>query len=531
MTVSIHEDSLRNVFTNVNDDQVSFFIRENSGKNQEAKDYLFAAINEDSVKTNSFENATMDFRTFDWKSLGQDRNWWWQIQALPFLAWFVACRKLLSVEERKLAAKFCKESLVNWVEIIPEDDDKTLRWHDHATSYRLTNLFSWLFSLWLDDELDGYVQELDSPYLMEGILHRHITWLSEDKNYSKHTNHGFDQATSVYIIGLYTNYPVWKSFFELSETRLIEEIEFAYTDEGVHKENSPGYHVFMLRRLSRFSKLNKLCANNVSKKAMLLEERATNFKEALTLPDGTLPIIGDTRGEHFVDEYQYPTDVTIFDYSKSGYIIVKGSVLGKPLYLIVKNCFDSVYHRHDDDLHIYLNYDNIDLLSDGGLGAHNEKDPRRISLRSNECHNVPYIAGRKALRNKKLLESAPTLSITNNVIEAESFLYGHKIKRTIDITQIALGLIEVTDVIDGLETGLMENLFFHQFGDVSLEDSNATLCVDGRKKLAISFGSDNVKARIKERPFSKQYGVYESAPSLEINASEHCRFSFCVRLI
>nr|WP_136251677.1 heparinase II/III family protein [Ningiella ruwaisensis] len=524
-------NSLKNVFENVNTDQVAFFVKENSGRNKEAKDCLLLAMNENIVEIKSFDNAHIDFRTFDWKTTGQDRNWWWQIQALPFLTWFVSSRKLLSLEERRLAAKFCKDSLVNWIEITPEDDDKTLRWHDHATSYRLTNFFNWTFSLWLDDELNDFIQDIDLPYRMEDILKKHIAWLSEDENYSKYTNHGFDQATAVFIIGLYTSYPVWKPFFELSENRLIEEIEFAYTEEGVHKENSPGYHIFMLRRLNRFNKLGELYANKVSEKAIILEERAKLFKEALTLPDGTLPLVGDTRGGHFVEKYDFPRELTIYDYSKSGYVIIKGHVLDKPLYLMVKNCFDSVYHRHDDDLHIYLSFDNIDLLSDGGLGSHNERDPLRISLRSNECHNVPYIAGEKALRNRKSLASAPTLSVTEDIIVAESFLYGRKIKRTIDISQLETGAIAITDVVDGKEKGLMENLFFHQFADVSLKNSNATISVGGQKRMAISFGSENIKVETKERPFSKQYGVYENAPALEIDASEGSHFSFEVRLI
>ncbi|MDO6578821.1 heparinase II/III domain-containing protein [Alteromonas stellipolaris] len=530
MTVTTQNNSLKNVFENVNDEQISFFLRENAGKNQEAKYNLFAAINESTVKTNSFEDVNIDFRTFDWTSSGQDRNWWWQVQALPFLGWFVACRGLLSVKERSLAAQFCKDSLVNWIEIIPEDDDKTLRWHDHATSYRLTNLFNWLFCLWLDDDLNEFGQELDCPYSMEGILKRHISWLSEDENYSKHTNHGFDQATVVFIIALYTNYPNWKSFFELAEDRLIEEIEFAYTEEGVHKENSPGYHIFMLRRLTRFSKLGDLHTNKVSDRAMLLEERATDFKEALTLADGTLPLVGDTRGGHFVEKYDYPSELTVYDYSESGYVIVKGNVLDKPLYLMVKNCFDSVYHRHDDDLHIYLSYDDIDLLSDGGLGAHNEKDPRRITLRSNECHNVPYIFGKKAIRNRKTLVGDPTLHVSEGFIVAESFLYGQKITRTVDISHLASGSIEITDVIDGEEKGMMENLFFHQFANVSLENNQAIISVDEQKRMTIAFGSENIRAETKDRPFSKQYGVYESAPSLIIDASEQSRHSFRVRL-
>lgn len=531
MAETTRKNSLKNVFKSVNDDQISFFVRENTGKNQEAKDSLLAAINKNIVKTNSFEDASIDFRAFEWVSKGQDRNWWWQIQALPFLAWFVACRKLLSAQERKLAALFCKDSLINWIEIIPEDNDKTLRWHDHATSYRLTNLFNWLFCLWLDDELSEFVEELDIPYSMEDILSKHISWLSEDENYSKHTNHGFDQATAVFIIRLYTNHSTWKPFFELSENRLIGEIDFAYTEEGVHKENSPGYHIFMLRRLTRFRKLGELCANKVSEKAGLLEERATNFKEALTLEDGTLPMVGDTRGGHFVEKYRFPSDLTVYDYSKSGYVVVKGYILDKPLYLMVKNCFDSVYHRHDDDLHIYLSYDNIDLLSDGGLGAHNEKDPRRISLRSNECHNVPYIFGKKAIRNRKVLAGVPTLRVTNGFIVAESFLYGQKVKRTININQLGSGLVEITDVIKGAEKGMMENLFFHQFANVSLENSQATISVEEQRRMVISYGSENIKVALKERPFSKQYGIYESAPSLEIDASENKEFSFSIQLL
>lgn len=142
-----------------------------------------------------------------------------------------------------------------------------------------------------------------------------------------------------------------------------------------------------LKQLRTLAELGDLEITLISEKYI---EKAEAFLRAITLPSGNLPMLGDTQDDDKGLSYEQKEEIDILDYSNSGYLIVRGSVLKKDFHLIFKSSHLSNYHRHDDDLSVHLYYDGKVVLGDGGLGSHNEKDPRRIALRSKAAHNVPH---------------------------------------------------------------------------------------------------------------------------------------------
>jgi hypothetical protein len=102
----------------------------------------------------SFEDSDLDISTFDWQSLDRDRNWWWQLQALPFLNWYVNSYSLQSDGERVHYFSICLDAIHNWTNQAKQNKDSPLVWHDHAAALRVRNLTNWLVCQVPDDCID-----------------------------------------------------------------------------------------------------------------------------------------------------------------------------------------------------------------------------------------------------------------------------------------------------------------------------------------------------------------------------------------
>ena len=310
------------------------------------------------------------------------------------------------------------------------------------------------------------------------------------KNYSKHTNHGFDQALIQYQIGLSFYSDVFSDSFDIGSERLMDELKFAFTEEGVHKENSPGYQSFMLARVQSLIALRGLGDSIISPLAEEYKDKASSFLCAITLPDGTLPLIGDTRGAVFGERNEITQDLIVYDYAASGYVIIKGrDSSGLEFCLILKNSHESNYHRHDDDLSLYFYYDGVTFFGDGGLLSYNEKDPHRIFLRSPLAHSVPVL-NRDAIRDRNKLSEFPTIEwVTDSVFKATSWMFGVKVTRQIDFTDICLGKIVVLDQCIAPESvELKSNFMIPDCDDIKIIQ-NEVLLQNGCRTVSLSSDS------------------------------------------
>lgn len=512
----MYPESVADIFEALKPEAREFVLKEVKGNNKESKDKLVKAIVMHKVETKSFPGADIDFLTFDWCSIEMDRNWWWQMQALPFLDWFAQSHRLFDAAEQATMVDYCLAALQQWLAQEPNSENSPLRWHDHATAYRLTNIVNWMLVLSENPQLVQQVFDASPEIKFSEVLNQHLLWLTEEKNYSQYTNHGFDQALAVYSLGLYVGCGFWVHEVSTAESRLVDEVSFAFTEEGVHKENSPGYHVFMMRRLEKLVRLERIGGSGVAAEARKIQEGAERFLGAITLPDGTLPMVGDTRGSQKGAPEELVERPSVYDFSKSGYVVVKGLFQGKPYYLLVKNCHESNYHRHDDDLSIYLYFDGKVLLADGGLGSHNEKDEKRIGLRSYRSHCIPYVEG-KALRRPGALDFKPTLKVQDDLIVGRSAMFGKAIERTVDFKRISEGVINVADKIDeSVSLALCANIISEVDVVKSKEECGGWSFIDDDRSLAsLRIGAGHISEK-SDRILSREYGKYESVHGLSI---------------
>lgn len=385
----------------------------------------------------------LNLESFSWENSGQDRNWWWQIQALPFLTWYIDSWEVMNAEEKSEAFEFCIKSFSNWSSITNEKTP--LLWHDHATAFRLRSLSNWVTFVLLKEEKIS--DDVLNKFLSSIKIHLHF--LSEEKNYSKHTNHGFDQALMVYTLSLIWNqYSILKQEGDKAKLRLIDELEFAFTKQGVHKENSPGYQKFMLSRLEQLIRLEKLGDSELNILAKELYSKAKKFLKVISMPNGLLPMIGDTKGNDVGLEKQLTKELVVHDYSESGYCIVEGLIKNDIDFQLIFKCgHESDYHRHDDDLSIHLYYDGEVIFGDGGLGFYQENDEKRLFLRSAEAHTSTYVKQRVAIRKRKLLASTPSIFYDdkNNILIGETSCWGGRLRREIDLNQLNSGVFTIVD--------------------------------------------------------------------------------------
>jgi hypothetical protein len=458
---------------------VPYIEKSSSGKNADAFRKLNKLVNDKILELKNFPDYSLDLETFDWLQVDQDRNWWWQMQSLPFLDWYMSSRQLHGEHSQKLL-DFCVNAICNWRLAAESNSDSPLAWHDHATAYRLRYLANWYVMLDSSAEKDG---DFDLPLgeLVASMLFKHLNWLIEEENYSKHTNHGFDQAMIVFVASNYFDHEAFKKYSDVSQERLVDELQFAFTEQGVHRENSPGYQKFMTGRLENLKGLHDLGDVHVSTLAQKLVKKAGAYLRAVTLPNGLLPIIGDTTGSD-PGQLEQMEELIVHDYSLSGYVIVKGlDRSNKAFCLIFKNCHDTNYHRHDDDLMLYFFYDGEVVLGDGGLYKLDESDPVRQYLRSPWAHSLPIREAVPVRDVNKLLHRPNIFWINEHSFTGESWMFGTRLTRTVDFSEIRDGIVSVCDEIESVDENLTINFYFDKLRPFSMIDKNMFVDFDSFK--------------------------------------------------
>lgn len=469
----------------------------------------------------NFDDTELDVCDFDWQSLDCDRNWWWQLQALPFLNWFTSSQELLSDAEVKRYFSMCLDSISCWVNKAKKNKKSPLAWHDHATAFRLRNLVSWLLFCHSRGLLVGDDARTES---LADLVVEHLDWLQEDENYSNFTNHGFDQAMVALTIGLMFDREDFELYRQQNRERLKGEVTFAFTEEGVHKENSPGYQKMMLGRLKLLKTLAPLGEKEISQMGEHYIEKAEAFLRAVTLPNGSLPLIGDTRGSDtglLTEAVDARNGVHVYDYSKSGYVIFKGvDGVGKGFFVLLKNCHFSNYHRHDDDLMLYVFYDGKVVFGDGGLLNHNEKDPKRVFLRSHFAHSAPYI-NQKVIRNRASLIEPPSIKLdAHGSVVMSSFMFGEEIQRCVNVSYQDALAISVKDSRAEFDIDeIFSNFFLHDHRRVVVGKKTVNVRFDTFSCTVESDSAESIrllqgwagKNHSENAIFSSDYGRIEGA--------------------
>ena len=211
-----------------------------------------------------------------------------------------------------------------------------------------------------------------------------------------------------------------------------------------------------------------------------LRSKTKTFFSAITLPDNSLPLIGDTGTKNKGFLRNTASDFEVFDYSKSGYVIAKGlSDSGEPFHFVFKNAHQSVYHRHDDDLSFHLYFNGTVVFADGGGYSSIERDPIRQFLRSTYAHNTVFPLHKKMVRLPEELKRKPVCQLPKpREVWGISAASGRGLTRSIDFSKLAAGELTIRDqYVSAREdhAPLVVNFFMPACQSSSFEGKSCTL--------------------------------------------------------
>lgn len=399
-----------------------------------------------------------------------DRSWQWRLNWLSFISYLIAHH----AESGEVSAlKMAVDAAMSWLDHFKVRQSRLgfeFAWHDHGTALRAEQIALLLHYIETRGLWDAVAEDATVAATLARACIYHAELLAGESFFSRHTNHGLEQARVLLLISLAVR-PAWPEdagrWVDIATQRLIGELRHAFTDEGVHVENSPAYHVFVFKVVlgivASFSDagLEALVAWQCD-----IGPQALEFLFRVVRPDLTLPIIGDTEaipvtdsfgpafaGSTAYEQFQFVQSAGKRGkrpgslhkvYPQSGYAIFRGDwatgpEFDKAFHMVFKAGAISRYHRQQDDGHLVVACDGEDWLIDSGMYNYDQKSPVRQYMRSRHGHNV-WVLNRAVVEGREIppRESWRILAFREDgplpFVHAESLAYaGVRISRRISV--------------------------------------------------------------------------------------------------
>ena len=174
------------------------------GTSELSQSWLLDTLN-GKIYSRFFDGDTqlIELPDFDWCEGHPHRSWWGEMQRLSFLSWYVSSRALFDEDKKRHSIIFTKKALLNWIDKASDNKKSPLAWHDHSSALRLMNIINWLSSIAIEETYTDLINDAEVIKIIDSIS-RHVEFLLDEKFYTRHTNHGFDQA-----LVLYTSSLIW----------------------------------------------------------------------------------------------------------------------------------------------------------------------------------------------------------------------------------------------------------------------------------------------------------------------------------
>lgn len=359
-----------------------------------------------------------------------DRSWQWRLNWLSFISYLLA-HHTATGDERAVCVAI--EAALSWVRYFPPVEAKhkfEFAWHDHGTALRAEQL-GLLIHYVENRSLWSAAKDPTARATLENACLAHGHTLMGERFYSRHTNHGLEQSRVLLMLGVAIRPIVPDEAAQWVETAILRikaELTHSFTAEGVHVENSPAYHVFVLKVfLGLIDGFRDCGLEALESWREQIGPRAVEYLSRVIRPDGLLPIIGDTEalpvsdsfGRAFAGNPAYLEFLFVQTrgakgrkprslhriYPQSGYAIFRsdwpvGVEFRQAMHLVFKAGALSNYHRQQDDGSLVLYAFGEDWLIDSGLYNYDEKSPIRQYMRARAAHNV-WVLDRQESRLKE----------------------------------------------------------------------------------------------------------------------------------
>jgi hypothetical protein len=368
----------------------------------------------------AMENKIFLFKI--WETYSFEGNLTWNEDPYKDKTWkfYLHCLRMVSFltngYEMTRDVSYLKKAqwfILSWMEQnpTPEHNVNDWAWSGHGSANRLLNLL-YFWTEYKDSPL--YTKSFEQDFVK--LLETHGDFLANPNNYEDY-NHGLFQDQALLELSIFfkqlNNSEHWR---EVSLSRILSRFNKDVSNSGVHREHSPAYHVVvhnLFIDLKDFMDFHLISyPAGFSKKLSLMQD----FLAYMTKSNGYLPIVGDTglsnalnsiKKDHIISEYWlYRTsrgkngrlpEKIFLAHLDSGVALFRTDLTKRfnhKLFWYFTSAFNSVIHKHADDLSFELQYKNTDFIVDGGKYNYKESDDYRKYFRSVFAHNVIAVDGK-----------------------------------------------------------------------------------------------------------------------------------------
>ena len=255
-------------------------------------------------------------------------------------------------------------------------------WGDHSTANRAIAL-----CVYYDYCLQHHVVDKTLSRLIAKSLFEHGEYLANSVHYRNGHNHGIFQDFGLLVVAnhLKTSTGITAEWINTALDRLSVQITTTFSKNGIHLENSPGYHILVGRMLNTIKKYLK--ESNIAVPSTLSEMigKINNVTPLFVMPDGCIAPVGDTPREHKSVITSRGVQTTFVDqvYPEEGYATLRGRFT---LFFSATNNINS--HKHCDDLEVLLYLNKKSVFTEAGFVNYENNNYERVYALSWYAHNT-----------------------------------------------------------------------------------------------------------------------------------------------
>ena len=285
----------------------------------------------------------------------------------------------------------------DWIKrfVISKQSDE-FAWYDMAVGQRATKL-PYMISRMVQLELS---HEIISHFIIAAEIH--LIELSQSDRIAFHSNHGLFQIAG--LMAIVKSLP-WLSksekSFNISLDYLQRMLSEHFTDEGLHKEHSPEYHLFMINHLSALLDSGWLDGVDDIK---LLTQKVENAAHWMQNPAKEIIAMGDSKNNLPISDRWHSTSVELQEglksFEKGGFVVHNAKKNGWSQ--LAYSCqFHSRQHKHADHHNFTYFANGKPIIVDAGTYTYQYDLPERIYCESTRAHNTVEIDGNNYSRFRK----------------------------------------------------------------------------------------------------------------------------------
>ncbi|MBM7848887.1 hypothetical protein JOE65_002115 [Arthrobacter roseus] len=293
-------------------------------------------------------------------------------------------------------------------------DSSTMAFHDETTAQRLIALIS--LELALTPLAPEGVDTIIAP-----LMRSTAELLAKPNFHASGNNHGMfqDLALAYYAVMSSTDsLGIREDYFTTAMRRLKEYFSECFTAEGVHVENTPTYHLMVSRHVASVQRIAAAAGHEDAAYYATLISNAETYATHAIMPNGVYPPVSDTQqldlsrsGMQSIfqsPEFAFASTQgrkgtkpkkRMLVLPKSGYAMYR-SAWGDSAstFAFFSAAYNADYHKHSDDLSLFLRSGGVDLLSEAGPYGYNYQDPLTKYGFSQFSHNSLVVDGRSLPR-------------------------------------------------------------------------------------------------------------------------------------